>query len=829
MLLCAGLPVAWLAWQIASNPGSLAGLRLDRFHLALLARTLGYNLAVALLATILALPAALVLGRGRGWIAAALWFLLPISLLIPSITYSYGWAQFLRLLHLQPALAGAADVTRCIWSLATWLWALPAAVIGLALRRLDSDLQQQALLDGALWRVTARQLVGPVVAAIACAAVLAVQEYAVYEPTGISVVATEVRQVFSTGLFSSLQNPITAPIGAPNSAGDFPTTPGQGAMAAAAVATALPLLLATALFGAVALWGVRRVSAAEDVDSDSWPAALNAGFGAKLLAIIVLLLTLFVPTAALVLRLQRPINPSLIWAESGPEVIGSIYLATLGGIAALIVALGATVRRSRPSLPLSLAGFLIGGQLLAIALIRLYNRRWLTWVYDGPPIMVMAYLARFGWLVLFAAAVTWSRPWRRIRDMASLDGAGSAQTALYVIWPLAWPLLVSAALLVLVLCLTEVPATVLISPLRPKPITAVMMQWVHTLENDPMIEASLLLLSVVLVLGCVAAALLWTGFRVARRGLGLPILRRPALGLALLALPLLGCVTLPGCADRKQPRAIWCQTGTGPRQLVYPRAITYSPLDNSFFVIDRMARIQHFDSTGGYLNEWQMPEWRTGRPVGVSVGPDGNVYIPDTHYHRVMVYSRDGKLIRQWGTKGKGPGEFIYPTDVAFDSRGRIFVSEYGENDRVQVFDASAKLLYGFGRFGSGDGEFSRPQSMLIDADSIYITDACNHRINVFKTDGAFVRNMGSTGTGLGQFRYPYGLDEDREGHLVVCEFGNNRVQLIDKQSGRGLKTWGAPGRDPGQLAYPWAVAVDKRDRIVAVDSGNNRLQVFEF
>ena len=63
----------------------------------------------------------------------------------------------------------------------------------------------------------------------------------------------------------------------------------------------------------------------------------------------------------------------------------------------------------------------------------------------------------------------------------------------------------------------------------------------------------------------------------------------------------------------------------------------------------------------------------------------------------------------------------------------------------------------------------------------------------------------------------------------MVCEFGNNRVQLIDKKTGKGLKIWGSEGRAPGHLAYPWAVAVDKRNRVVAVDSGNNRLQVFEF
>jgi DNA-binding beta-propeller fold protein YncE len=87
---------------------------------------------------------------------------------------------------------------------------------------------------------------------------------------------------------------------------------------------------------------------------------------------------------------------------------------------------------------------------------------------------------------------------------------------------------------------------------------------------------------------------------------------------------------------------------------------------------------------------------------------------------------------------------------------------------------------------------------------------------------------MGRCGSAPGEFRFPYGLDKARDGNLIVCEFGNNRVQKIDKQTGKCLEMWGRAGREPGELAYPWGVAVDKRDRIVAVDAGNNRLQVFD-
>jgi sugar lactone lactonase YvrE len=308
---------------------------------------------------------------------------------------------------------------------------------------------------------------------------------------------------------------------------------------------------------------------------------------------------------------------------------------------------------------------------------------------------------------------------------------------------------------------------------------------------------------------------------------------RPGRWLRNLCIPLTPFLLLlsfvAGCGKSGEPDEVWLSTGTGPGQVVYPRAICYCPVDDSFFVIDRVARVQHLDRKGNFLNGWQMPDWQNGKPVGVSIGPDGNVYVPDTHYHRVMVYSRDGQLLRQWGSLGKEKGQFIYPTDVAFDEQGRIFVSEYGENDRIQVFDNQGNQLFAFGRFGNGPGEFSRPQSMLIDKGLVYVTDASNHRICVFKTDGTFVRNMCSLGSELGQLRFPYGLDMDPDGRLVVCEFGNNRVQLVEKETGKGLKIWGTAGREPGQLAYPWAVAVDRKSRVVAVDAGNNRLQVFKF
>ena len=226
-----------------------------------------------------------------------------------------------------------------------------------------------------------------------------------------------------------------------------------------------------------------------------------------------------------------------------------------------------------------------------------------------------------------------------------------------------------------------------------------------------------------------------------------------------------------------------------------------------------------------------MPELarRASRSASRS-GPDGNVYVPDTHYHRVVVYSPDGKELRRWGERGTEPGQFIWPTDVAFDEAGNVYVTEYGDNDRVQVFAPDGTFLRTFGQFGDGDGRV-RPAAVDGDRRRPRLRHRCVQPPHRRLQDRRHLRPQHglASAPASGEFRFPFGLDLDREGRLVVCEFGNNRVQLVDKDTGKGLGIWGAGGRDPGQLAYPWAVALDKPDRVVAVDSGNNRLQVFEF
>jgi ABC-type Fe3+ transport system permease subunit len=501
-----GLPLGWMLWHIVTRHEVWVELQPTAFRLDLLARTLGYNLAAALIATALALPAAMVLGRGRGLISKLLWFALPVSMFVPSIVYSYGWMQTLRLTVGLPEYQSPADVLRCIWTLATWLLPLPAFLIGLALRNVDADLQQQALLDGRLFRVTLRQLAGPLVAAVLMCTVLAVQEFAVYEPSGISVIATEVRMVFDTGAISGSGNPMTGQIDP--AARDVVSD--QRSRAAAAVATAVPMLAVIAACGCASMKAAKNASAADAIDAGPWPSVLDAGLIPKSLAVLILLLSAGVPLYALMHSLASAVDPAFIWREYSPEALGTIAVGAIAGVCGLIIAGLATAGRSKVALILALGGFLVGGQLLAIALIRLYNRPepTLRWIYDTSTIAVLAYLARFGWIPLLAGRFTVSPRWRELRQMAAVDGAGATQVAARVVLPLAWPILTAAGVCVMTLSMTEVPATVLLYPMKPRVLMPILMTWVHTARFDPMIEASLLMVAWAAVLTIVAVVLI---------------------------------------------------------------------------------------------------------------------------------------------------------------------------------------------------------------------------------------------------------------------------------------------------------------------------------
>jgi DNA-binding beta-propeller fold protein YncE len=266
--------------------------------------------------------------------------------------------------------------------------------------------------------------------------------------------------------------------------------------------------------------------------------------------------------------------------------------------------------------------------------------------------------------------------------------------------------------------------------------------------------------------------------------------------------------------------------GLGPGQFHHPRAIACDA-QGRLFVVDMTARIQRFSPEGEFETAWEMPAKRAGKPTGLTVDSAGRVLVADTHYNRVMIYDADGNELTQFGSMGRGDGQFIYPTGVTIDHDGNYYVSEYGGNDRISRFSPEFEYLGSFGGPNSGEAAQARPQSLITDADgNILVADAVHHRICRFSPAGELLTTIGTAGKGPGQLQYPYDLALLPDGSFLVCEFGNNRLQRF-APDGKSMETWGGPGREPGQLLDAWGVALGQEGRVYVVDSRNHRVQMF--
>ncbi len=296
--------------------------------------------------------------------------------------------------------------------------------------------------------------------------------------------------------------------------------------------------------------------------------------------------------------------------------------------------------------------------------------------------------------------------------------------------------------------------------------------------------------------------------------------------LALLVL-LAGCAASPA-----QPELVWGKRGVNGGELVKPRAIAIDAQDR-LYLVDWTARIQAFDRDGKFLgHSWTPPDYRNGRPSGLSIDKGGNVVVSDSHYHCVRVYSPEGKLLRTVGeAPGTAPGQLGYVSDALCDRDGFFYIAEFGENQRISKFDPDGKFVKCWGSPGSEPGQFARIRAMTLAPDgNLYVADACNHRIQVFTTGGDFVRTWGTPGKGPGQLAYPYDLafSPGAQPALYVVEYGNHRVQKFNLK-GEPIGTWGGPGREPGRLSSPWALGVDSQGRVHVVDSDNDRVQRIDF
>jgi sugar lactone lactonase YvrE len=143
------------------------------------------------------------------------------------------------------------------------------------------------------------------------------------------------------------------------------------------------------------------------------------------------------------------------------------------------------------------------------------------------------------------------------------------------------------------------------------------------------------------------------------------------------------------------------------------------------------------------------------QPNAVITNAAGDVFAVEGHASnatagaRLVKFDKTGKFIKESGKRGTGPGEFDQPHALAFDSKGRLFVADRG-NNRIQIFDQDLNLL------DVGWQQYSRISGLWIDKnDMLFAADSESGSVAPARTDWTRGIRIGSVRDGAnGQVRY---------------------------------------------------------------------------
>jgi hypothetical protein len=169
-----------------------------------------------------------------------------------------------------------------------------------------------------------------------------------------------------------------------------------------------------------------------------------------------------------------------------------------------------------------------------------------------------------------------------------------------------------------------------------------------------------------------------------------------------------------------------------------------------------------FDEHGKYVRELGRDIYSFGYGHGVRVDKDDNIWVVDKGTDMVTKFdNRTGKVLMvlgrreelttpYWEHKSKEreirppeEGGFAEPTDIAWDSKGNIYITDGYVHSRVAKFDKDGNWIGTWGNRGIGPGQFWTVHNVQIDKnDHVWVADRSNGRLQVFDTDGKFIKEV---------------------------------------------------------------------------------------
>lgn len=213
---------------------------------------------------------------------------------------------------------------------------------------------------------------------------------------------------------------------------------------------------------------------------------------------------------------------------------------------------------------------------------------------------------------------------------------------------------------------------------------------------------------------------------------------------------------------------------------------------------------------------------KMGEPWGIAFGNDGMWAVTDHSNHCVYIFDSQDQLLKKFGSKGVGIGQFNCPAGVAFDADNYLYVvCRY--NHRVQKFNVSGEYFLQFSSLGTAYGQLDCPLGITIHNNRVYVADQCNGCVSVFHCDGRFSHSIGLSNLSTATFDVVISCNDQ----LLVADKRNHCISIFTLD-GSYVGKIGTKGSERGQLFCPSSIAVDKYGFILVIEGVNHRVSIFD-
>ena len=210
-------------------------------------------------------------------------------------------------------------------------------------------------------------------------------------------------------------------------------------------------------------------------------------------------------------------------------------------------------------------------------------------------------------------------------------------------------------------------------------------------------------------------------------------------------------------------------------------------------------------------------------PRSVAVSDAGELFIGEAGDGGIRAFDWAGVFLRIVAP----PGTLNLPGDMCLDGEGALYVTD-SKADLVRVFDIYGGEVDSFGGRGINPGQFRFPTGIAYDAvtQRLFVADQKNRRVQILQRDGTYLASIESGGSGW-EFGYVQGLARCPSGRIFAVDSFQGHVAILSEAS-QWLGSIGTFGPGPGQLSVPNDTAIDPSGKLVVTSTNSGRIEVYQ-